>query len=533
MHNNLDDELQQLVMDCSLCAANTWHARPWTTYTTTSTSSQIDYALLRLADANHCVKQARPLHQFPVAADRHVNHHPIQVELPLLPAAHRFHQRQQAKPQFDLQALQYAVGTSSPAAETLREAISARIQACPASLDLNLMHRRVNDILLDETCKHFPLEPRADNRISANPQFRASAKETWRLHAMLQRPGPATLRDIWSRWRLVAAFFRASKALRKQSLQLKKAFLNDQLLQAEQAAAKGDHRNLFLIARRLGPRPCKDVCRLKGEDGHVLNGPEEMQAILKYSKATFAALPDNIPMQPSTGALDIKADDLEHELAHLHLRKAVPQGTAPNACWKLCARAVSRCIGPCLQRHFAANSTAKLEGELQDAQIAWIPKPSKPPTSVESLRPIGLMPPCAKSIAGILAKQILVHLQPLLDHLPQFAYTAGRSCGDAALRVHEHFVQVETLQRSQADNRFRKRFGSPALACFGGMCLSLDLSKAFDGVCREALVQSLIQHNIPSDIINAVQQLHRGAKYICRTSSAEGQVCTSNGIKQG
>ena len=46
-------------------------------------------------------------------------------------------------------------------------------------------------------------------------------------------------------------------------------------------------------------------------------------------------------------------------------------------------------------------------------------------------------------------------------------------------------------------------------------------------------MQSLIQHNIPSDIINAVQQLHRGAKYICRTSSAEGQVCTSNGIEQG
>ena len=96
-----------------------------------------------------------------------------------------------------------------------------------------------------------------------------------------------------------------------------------------------------------------------------------------------------------------------------------------------------------LQRHFAANSTAKLE----DAQIAWRPEPRKAPTGAESLRFIGLMPPCAKSLAGILGKQMLVHLQPLLDHLPQYACAAGRGCGDAAQRVHDHFVQVETLQR--------------------------------------------------------------------------------------
>ena len=258
-----------------------------------------------------------------------------------------------------------------------------------------------------------------------------------------------------------------------------------------------------------------------------------MAAIIKHSQATFAATPDTTELQPLQAGLAFSTAELQSALATLNIRKAVPRHIAPNAVWKLCAATVSFHLGPCFEHHFRPQSPDLLDGDLQDAHICWLNKPSKPPTTMSAKRPIGLMPPCAKSLAGNVASQILEHLRPMLDHMPQFAYCAGRGVNDAILRVHSYFGEIETLQRGQINNRFKMHQGVKALHCHGGLCLSLDLSSAFDSVSRDLLIQSLLDHQVPSDLINVVQQLHRGAKYIFKTSQASGQVITTNGIKQG
>ena len=127
---------------------------------------------------------------------------------------------------------------------------------------------------------------------------------------------------------------------------------------------------------------------------------------------------------------------------------------APNATRKLCSVTISNCLGPSLQRHFGAGSVAQLQGEMRDANVTWIPKPDKPPVSVRSLRPIGLMPLCATAVAGPVAKQIMVHLRPFLDLLPQYAYCPGRGCQDALLKAHQHFEEVEMLHNSHRGARY-------------------------------------------------------------------------------
>eukprot|EP00439_Symbiodinium_sp_Y106_P047170 s551_g6.t1 len=52
-------------------------------------------------------------------------------------------------------------------------------------------------------------------------------------------------------------------------------------------------------------------------------------------------------------------------------------------------------------------------------------------------------------------------------------------------------------------------------------------------VSRDLLIQSLSAHQVPGILINAVQQLHRDARYIFRTATQSGSVTTTNGIKQG
>ena len=234
-HANHDRDLQTLLKECDLCAVNTWHSRPHHTFTSPSVRSQLDYVLLRTPSANRQAKQAAPMHSFPVGAYRQTNHHPVQAVIQMLPMAYRA-SKPQADFRFEAAALQSAVSQNSEAAQALQQAVATRLSALPPGAALCTEHDTVNTILLEETCRAFPPAQRADHRVSANQGYRASAGGTWQLHHQLRRSGMPSLRNIWARWRLYAQFMRASAMLRRQSKDLKRQFLEDQMRQAETTA---------------------------------------------------------------------------------------------------------------------------------------------------------------------------------------------------------------------------------------------------------------------------------------------------------
>ena len=195
-HDNHDATLQQVLQDYELCAVNTWHARPHTTFFSTTTRSQLDYILVRQGDAGATAKQSAPLHRFPVTGDRLSNHVPVQTTLPLRPFWMQPTDRQ-APPAFDRDALQHAIEHRSPQAQLLHQAVEARVQALPAQDSMHHMHGAINDILLQETSRAFPPQRREDRRVSADLGYRASASRTWALYRALKAPGPLMLANIW------------------------------------------------------------------------------------------------------------------------------------------------------------------------------------------------------------------------------------------------------------------------------------------------------------------------------------------------
>ena len=62
-----------------------------------------------------------------------------------------------------------------------------------------------------------------------------------------------TFRGIWDKWRLLAAFARASAQLRRQSKALKKEVLLGLIDTAEEAASKGDQRVLYSVVKDSHP----------------------------------------------------------------------------------------------------------------------------------------------------------------------------------------------------------------------------------------------------------------------------------------
>ena len=64
--------------------------------------------------------------------------------------------------------------------------------------------------------------------------------------------------------------------------------------------------------------------------------------------------------------------------------------------------------------------------DLLNADLCLIPKPGKPPDKLSNLRPLGILRPDGKGLAGATRTALAPCIAGSLAHLPQFAYLPGR-----------------------------------------------------------------------------------------------------------
>ncbi|CAE7773628.1 pol [Symbiodinium sp. CCMP2592] len=493
--------------------------------------TQIDFIATRHRTAGGRAKWARAITGFPVGAHRQSGHYPVFAQLPVVPFF-LSQPRQTATHSYDKLALQQAFREQSPSAEVLRQRVADRLQEIPTQ-DLVLLQQQLNRVLLQETATVFPARKAADGRISADPAFQVSARQTWHLYRLAKKACVCTLRGIWRQWHRTAQFAKASNRLRQQSKQLKRSQLLSLVDTAEQAANKGDQRVLYEVVRRLTPKTQLRFSRLKSQDGRLLTSQEQLQAIQAHGETTFASQADAQPHPCMPADFIVDDDSVCKELTRLGAGKAVPKHVAPASAWRICADIISPLLGRGIRSHFKKGSPGRLDADWRDTHVVWLAKPNKPPTMVSNMRPIGLQCPTSKLLAGLLRNQLIQYLYPLLQTLPQYAFTKARGTADALLRAHSHFVEVSSLLQQATVNRFQLQAGKSQQPCTGGLCLSLDLSRAFDGANRPCIYEALRTHGVPPQIIHVVQALHFEARYHYRVGDVTGFTTTSNGIKQG
>ena len=108
--------------------------------------------------------------------------------------------------------------------------------------------------------------------------------------------------------------------------------------------------------------------------------------------------------------------------------KAVPMGSAPAAAWRLCSQEVADALAACLTRGTVEQG---LHEDLLNADLCLIPKPGKQPDRPANLRPLDILGPDAKGLAGATGEALAPCISHSLSHLPQFAYLPGRVLSDA------------------------------------------------------------------------------------------------------
>ena len=145
-----------------------------------------------------------------------------------------------------------------------------------------------------------------------------------------------------------------------------------------------------------------------------------------------------------------------------------------------------------------------LPPKVVDCALALLPKPHKTSKRPADLRPLGLQGPSSKIVAMAVRERLQCIVQDFVMSRPQYAYIPGKSIDGAIARVMRHGAFVRDQMKNATLTVHDRRAKKTAGACCGGAMLSLDLSRAFDEVPRDALHAALEHVNVSPELRDLV-----------------------------
>ena len=264
----------------------------------------------------------------------------------------------------------------------------------------------------------------------------------WKLRDDLRRYWRRDLRGLFQAWQISHRLLKLSKDARRRQVELRREKVSKILHSTQTAADEHLPHKVYQLVSRLKPWCPRPRPRLKSKQGELLTAAEEHDRLIEYCQETFAP---ELPI-PESGppCLHMSAADWTKYLGQTRIGKAVPQGCAPAAAWKVCSDLLGRRLEGISQ---AVEAEGVLPTDWCSPELIWLTKPNKAPDVPEHLRPIGLRSPTTKAAAASVRELLMPGIQTFLHAIPQFAYLANRDIYDALARVN---CQIAAIKRSLA-----------------------------------------------------------------------------------
>ena len=542
---------QSLAVSLGLNALNSWgrEGRKAATYLHLQHSSvQIDFALARLPCQPGSLR-ARPLHEAPIVHPTGLRHVPVSGHL-CLPVAQRrtysipphvspkrVQEQLQARPEL-ARDFQHALTDSLQPGTDLETGIMQAWRRCTQRLP-----RKATSVSTGNQLEnHISLKSYWDSKralrtaLARSEQYHAPA--IWhiadapaRLVRNLFASSAKGLSSLLSCWK-AACKFRSQDRYLRQRVRQRKHDKVDQLIAQAQAVAQAGLSGLYQLANQIRPKTSRRSIHFRGQSGQLLTAEEELHSLKYYFMDLYRSEMKSTTVWRLTEHMNITAAEVANAFRQLSARKALPRGQAPAALWKAAAPVLEHKVCE------AFNEVLK-PGPLQfpdswnKAFLTLVPKPGKPPTKAENLRPISLLPALPKLLARIAAERLKPYLLSALASTPQFAYVARRRVEDALDRVTSHCRSVRERLKGGGRSIFKLKEGHRESLLYGGMQLSLDLSKAYDRLPRASLLKSLERIQAPAELISLIMYIHDNALLVISKNDREAELSMGQGIRQG
>ncbi|CAE7247549.1 unnamed protein product [Symbiodinium sp. CCMP2592] len=362
---------------------------------------------------------------------------------------------------------------------------------------------------------------------------RAGFVSVWKHRALAMQA-----HSLLSRWHHLARYRSIRRVIQRRVQADKRAKIQQQLVDAEQASSTGQPGALYQVLRRIAPKIRRRKLQLRDTQGRLVGPREEATLILDHYSEVFAS---------KLAVEEWKTPSWNVLFTLTPMSCIMPSPNSPNT--KPCRNTVllppfgntahrpsanSQCNSfrvNLARGHFGINGRgtghclfcAFFRKQISDWRLDAIAK----------LRPISLLHPLGKSFAVLPMYRVRETITHKLASIPQFAYLVGRSTADAVDRAVWHVHRTRQRLGTQYTIHHR-RAGIRQQSIQGSLTLSIDLRRAFDSIDRGLIRDALKWAEVPTEVLDVIVGLHEAMR-VCFTSALgeTRSVSTGRGLRQG
>ena len=415
-------DLQGLLEKHKLVAANTWSVRKPATHVQGNSVSQIDFALLRQTQARGPGKSCSPCRQFPVAIWREGSRH-----YPLIGGiAHSRRYSAQPVKNYDQSAMEYCYRMDPDSLSNYTRTVDLALEGAEPSWAL--LRQAMEQAMQREFPKTRNEPRRSTDELWTYRRILRSLPEVLLALADLHRQ--LKQRMVWRTWAAIARQSAAARHAKRRKFEQRQQLIDEQLAQAEAKSSKDGSHSLYKVIRSFKTGKPNERVQLRDEQGRFLTMREERQALEAYSKDLFGTGED-FQLTGASGSLGITPSDVMDQLRSIKVGKAVPRDCPPIVAW--------RSLGPAAQQHIAQllnqeTQATSLDPKITSSSISWLPTPPKKPDKPASLRPIGVIAPEGKVLAGHVRRKLRPTLQAAMSEVTQFGFVPGHGTEESYMQ---------------------------------------------------------------------------------------------------
>ena len=312
--------------------------------------------------------------------------------------------------------------------------------------------------------------------------------------------------------------------LQAELRRMRDTWMSNKSLELQAYADKHDYKKFYNALKTLyGPQP-SSASPLLSQDGTTLivekpailcRWAEHFQAVLNRPSSVNEDAIARLPQQDINMALNAPPteEEVHKAIKEMSSGKAPGPDALPAEIFKLECPLLKKKLTDLFAIMWSQGSIPQ---ELKDANIIHLYKRKGNRQSCDNHRGISLLSHAGKILARVLLNRLLLHLETnLLLPESQCGFRAGRGTADMIFAVRQ------LQEKSQEQNR--------------ALYLTfVDLTKAFDTVCRDGLWAIMAKFGCPPLFIQMVRQFHEG---MCARVSDNGELsepfAVTNGVKQG
>ena len=318
--------------------------------------------------------------------------------------------------------------------------------------------------------------------------------------------------------------YKSIRSLVQQRLRsMQDTFLRSKAEEIQGFADRNDSKRFYRALKEIyGPSTSGSSPLLSADGSSVLTDPDDILKrwaehfcnVLNRPSSISSEAIANLPQVPIDSSLDTlpTSDEIKKAISQLSDGKAPGRDCIPAEIYK--------CGGDVLVNRLTELFTLiwekrVLPQDFKDASIVHLYKKKGNRQACDNHRGISLLSIAGKILARVLLNRLNAHLER--GYLPE------SQCG---FRANRGTVDMIFAARQLQEKCMEMR--APLYTAF------VDLTKAFDTVCREGLWQIMAKFGCPDVFISIVRQFHDGMMVSVRDNGKySDEFAVTNGVKQG